>query len=180
MERWKPAPGYEGLYDVSDEGRVRRRESIVAAPARIGGHRRVRARVLSPMRVGGYPAVSLSKQGVVKKMRIHTLVAEAFLGPRPAGLAVNHIDGRKPNNRATNLEYVTYAVNNAHAYAVCGKGEKLARGEAHAGAKLSASRVRTIRVLRRRGETLRAIGRRFGVCEQTVLNVVRKKVWSHV
>jgi hypothetical protein len=47
---------------------------------------------------------------------IHDLVALAFLGPRPAGMVINHIDGNKTNNVPSNLEYVTQKENIAHSY----------------------------------------------------------------
>lgn len=105
-ERWLPVVGHEGLYEVSDIGRVRR----------IAGGRGARAgRVLGgKISDPGYRAVSL---GADHTERVHVLVAAAFIGPRPAGYTINHRDGDKLNNTVENLEYATYSENNRHAFA---------------------------------------------------------------
>lgn len=69
--------------------------------------------VLRPKPKQGYPAVDLQVRG---RVCIHTLVAEAFIGPRPSwARTVNHKDGNRTNNRAENLEWASYAENNRHA-----------------------------------------------------------------
>lgn len=109
-EEWRDVPGYEGLYKVSNLGRVysvRRRIS----PGRFSG-----GYYLSIRHHGnGYCFVGLSKGGECRQYRVHRLVASAFI-PNEAGLPeVNHIDGDKDNNAAANLEWCTRAENNAHA-----------------------------------------------------------------
>jgi len=106
-ERWLPVVGYESHYEVSDRGRVRR-----IAPSR--GTRVGRLLRLTPDD-NGYPKVGLSVAGSVLEIHVHRLVALAFIGPRVDRLTVNHRDGVKTNNTIENLEYVTYAENNAHA-----------------------------------------------------------------
>ncbi len=81
--------------------------------------RRLTGRVLRPMTItGGYYMVHLRKDGLTVPCKIHRLVAEAFIGPAPEGLQVNHRDGVKTNNRAENLEWVTRSENMQHAYAM--------------------------------------------------------------
>lgn len=102
MEQWRDAPGYEGLYQVSDQGRVKTCAT---------GH--IKAQVLG----GKYLQACLSKNGKAKNKNIHRLVALAFV-PNPDGLPeVNHKDGNKANNDAHNLEWVTSSGNKLHAYA---------------------------------------------------------------
>ena len=63
----------------------------------------------------GYYVVNPSIDGRNVLMYVHRIVADAFLGERPAGVEVNHIDGDKLNNAVSNLEYVTHERNMAHA-----------------------------------------------------------------
>jgi hypothetical protein len=101
-EQWLPIPGYEGAYEVSSHGRVK---SYAREP---GG------RVLSGwIASNGYPTVSLSRPLDGKRKRtIHTLVALAFLGPRPTtNHLVCHYDGAKTNNHVNNLRWATQSDN---------------------------------------------------------------------
>lgn len=103
---WKGVPNYEGLYEVSTDGRVRsvRREGT-------------NGRELKPLaNRGGYLKVVLSKNAKVKNLLIHQLVARAFL-PNPNALPeVDHQDGVRTNNSLENLEWVTGVENRRRAY----------------------------------------------------------------
>lgn len=180
MEKWRAVPGFESTYEVSDAGRVRRLAGYVRSLRSTSGFRRVRARVLSQAIVRGYNVVGLCHQGKMKSLKVHLLVMSAFRGQKPAGHDVNHRNGSKSNNRLENLEYVTRAANNQHAYDVCGKRARMPRGEAHHMAKLTEADVLRIRALRQNGALLREIGAQFGVCIQTVANVTRGHRWRHV
>lgn len=109
IERWLPIAGYEGMYEVSSHGRVRSldREDSAGRPRR--------GRVLRPALSSGYPYVHLHKESQGSAIRIHALVANAFLGERPEGYTVNHIDGVKTNNCVENLEYMSCLDNVRHA-----------------------------------------------------------------
>ncbi len=110
-EEWKDVPGYEGLYKISSLGRVfsvRRRN--VNGRGYTGGY------CLKPRTYrNGYKFTGLSKNGEVKNVTIHRLVAESFVDNPEGKLEVNHIDGDKENNAASNLEWCTRSENNAHA-----------------------------------------------------------------
>ena len=102
-EEWKPIPGYEGLYEVSNYGRVR---SFKWSS---------NGKILSPGKDGsGYLFVTLCKDGKTKLRRMHRLVAEAFI-PNPNNLPlVNHMDECKKNNYFGNLEWCSPAYNNSY------------------------------------------------------------------
>ena len=110
-ERWKPVKGYEGIYEVSDHGRVRSLDrTITYSDGRVC---RRKGKVLSAglSKRGGYPLVSLYTQGKNQSHYVHSLVAETFIGPRPEGTEVCHNDGNPTNNHVGNLYYGTSSDN---------------------------------------------------------------------
>jgi hypothetical protein len=115
IEVWKDITGYEGYYQVSNMGRVK---SLARKVARIGhgGFRSVREKILPAyFDNNGYQIVFLSKNGERRTLKMHRLVAFAFIPYNPATNEVNHIDGCKSNNKVTNLEWVTPSQNIRHA-----------------------------------------------------------------
>ena len=115
---WKPIKGYEGLYEISDNGDVKSLDRIVTLSNGCAKHvgSRMMKLTLSKGRGGeGYYVVNLHKNGIGKLQFVHRLVAEAFI-PNPNSLpTVNHIDGNKTNNAVNNLEWTSFPENNTHA-----------------------------------------------------------------
>lgn len=110
MTEWRDVVGYEGSYEVSDDGQVRSVDRIIQTRNRWGEcGRRFPSRILKPfLSRQGYVRVALSEGAAGHTKRtVHSLVAEAFIGPRPEGLQVCHNDGDKSNNRPSNLRYDT-------------------------------------------------------------------------
>lgn len=108
-ENWRPVVGWEDLYEVSDQGRVRSRDRIV--PSR-GGTRVAAGRVLRPGPTqSGRRTVSLSRDGHARPRRIYLLVLEAFVGPRPPGMCGCHNDGNPSNDALVNLRWDTWSGN---------------------------------------------------------------------
>ena len=113
-EEWRPIAGFEGVYDVSSEGRVRSLPRVVEyGGTRKGISRNAPGRILTARRQTHYPNVSLytgNKNRVVRL--IHRLVLEAFVGPRPDGMHACHNDGNRLNNSVSNLRWDTITENN--------------------------------------------------------------------
>lgn len=113
IEVWRPIADYEGLYEVSNLGRVR---SVDRHVPQANGTKFVRGRTLRPaMNNNGYLQVLLCKNGLVKHLLVHRLVAAAFC-EQPEGCdIVNHKDNNPGNCEASNLEYTTHKGNTLHA-----------------------------------------------------------------
>lgn len=118
-ESWQPVPGYTGLYEVSDQGRVRSLDRQVTQQNRWGSSTtyQLKGRLLRPgTQKNGRLYVNLSKNNLSWVVTIHKLVALAFIGPRPEDMEIDHVNGDFLDNRLCNLEYVTHQVNQKRAF----------------------------------------------------------------
>ena len=93
IENWKPVLGYEGLYEVSDQGRVKNKKGLI-----------LKDRFKTPMR---YRSVVLNK----KEKTVSSLVLEAFVSPRPHKMVVRHLNGNAQDDRLCNLTWGTQSDN---------------------------------------------------------------------
>ena len=170
-EEWRPIPGFEGDYEVSNLGRVR----TFKRP----GPQRTRREI--PLLVGGgldtwgYWQVVLAKGGKRRTAKVHHLVLEAFVGPKPPGAQCRHKDGIKTNNVLENLQWGTVQENAddrvRHGHS-CMEGTAL-------------SKLTRADVVRMRdqyaggGETFVGLAKKFGVSAGLVFQIVKRKAWKH-
>lgn len=160
-EEWRAVVGYEGLYRVSDRGRV------MSLPTKY--HPRIT--ILKPwfQTEQRYAYVTLWDCGGRKARSVHSLVADAFLGPRPTGLLVLHNDGVGSHNAVDNLRYGTQS-ENMH--------DRKAHGtEVTPSAKLSRRQVCAIRNLLASGAKVRSIAELYGVTPENVYLIRAGKTW---
>ena len=173
-ERWKDIPGYEGLYQASNLGRVKR----------LGGTpKTVNDRILNGHAIPtGYLQVFLYSDAEGIPHYVHRLVCAAFHGPPPTEKhEVNHLNGVRGDNRAGNLQWVTCSENHRHAYRVLGRKPPDTHGEASGMAKLSRRDVRRIREMYATGKYQQAeLGRMFGVKRKTIWDIVHRHTWTHI
>lgn len=109
-EIWKEIEGYEGLYEVSNMGRVR---SLDRSVIHRGKQMVLKGRVLKPgTNKEGYHFVILCKEGKKKLTRVHRLVAEAFIQNLDNKPCIDHINTERTDNRVENLKWCTYSENN--------------------------------------------------------------------
>lgn len=155
-EIWKPIPGYEGLYEVSDQGRVRNSKHKVLKLCTISG---------------GYQAVSLGRDN---SKAVHRLVALAFIGTPPENKKlVLHADGNRTNNFVCNLRYGSHADNSADAKL---HGTQV-KGERQHVAKMTVNKVLYTRssVL-----SIYELAKKFNVTPQCISLIRNRKNWRHV
>lgn len=129
-EVWRPVVGFEGVYEVSNYGRVRSIDRYVNHSTR-GKTSFRKGQILRSGIRAGYPSVVLSKEGVHKNFLIHRLVAFAFpeiCGKWFEGCQINHKDECKTNDMAINLEVCTCAYNNKYGSKGKKTSEKLTNG----------------------------------------------------
>lgn len=169
-EAWVPVPGYEGLYEVSSHGRVRRSSSSRMARA---GH------VLKPrLTWDGYLKYALSKRQRYWHVKAHRLVALAFLGPPPfPGAHVAHFDGDKLNNHVSNLRWAS-SKENEDDKRRHGRVRGAPPGERRPQAKLTEKMVKTMRQLAASGMTVKAIAQRLGAAYLTAYDAIFGVTWK--
>ena len=164
-EEWRPVVGFEGAYEVSSHGAIRR----------TGQSKKLRPEIYN----GGYHCMSFRRHGKRFRKSVHSVVARAFIGERPAGAEINHKRGIKTDNRASELEYVTGAENMRHAYknGLCNP----ARGERSGISKLKESEVLEIRAIHKTGNcSLMAIANSYGVGYSTIRAILMRRTWNHI
>jgi hypothetical protein len=167
-ERWKPCPGFEGVYAVSSLGRVKR--ILTRAPTKAG-------RIIKPhiVKRSGYAQIPLHNHGQhIRKLA--SLVCAAFHGPRPVAHEVNHRNGIRHDNRASNLEWTTKSENCLHRSRVLGN----ARGAKHGRAKLTEEDVLEIRRRLAIGELCTSIAKIYAVSSTAIRLIRDRKNWAHV
>lgn len=174
-ENWRPVVGYEGLYEVSDQGQVRSLDRVVVF--KNGGQRFYAGVVLKHGYSKGYPRVNLYKKTIPRCELIHQLVLAAFVGPMCDGHEVRHYDGDRKNPTLGNLLYGTRSEN---------YDDKIRHGRDNRGgkshlARLSEDQVLAIRRMCASGAYTQAeIADLFGVNQSHVSDIKNGYRWGHL
>ena len=154
LERWKPIKGYEGLYEVSDAGKVK---SLITNKLLDCG-----------LTTKGYKRVCLTKDCKHKFYAVHRIVAEAFIPNLNNKPQVNHINGIKTDNRVENLEWCTNSENQKHSYDNGLKNKKLSKEDVEF--------IKTRYIPRDETYGTRGLGRMFNVTQSSIRYVLNKVV----
>lgn len=179
-EKWLSVVGYEGLYEVSNHGRIRSLDRMIfrnpggSAPAQWAFYP---GKILAACRTKrrGVMVVRLSKEGSAPTRDVHVIVLEAFVGPRPSSLhQACHWDGNPSNNHITNLRWGLKADNDADME----RHGTRPRGRKHGCAKLTEEQVKLIRATpKRKGNGL---AKSLGVSYGTIYHIRKGDTWSSV
>jgi hypothetical protein len=169
-ERWLPAVGYEGFYEVSDLGRVR---SVL--------HQTIRGmqggRIRKPQNAGrGYRALRLSVHGKITGEYVHHMVMAAFVGRCPKGKEILHGDDDRTNNRLSNLRYDTHKRNQEEA----SERGRSAFGERNGMAIVTEEIVAEIRSAAAAGVQQIAIAEYHGISRAQTCRIVLRRNWNRV
>lgn len=162
-EQWKDVAGYEGLYQVSNLGRIRNRKKAI----------------LSQRDCHGYLRVSLCKNNSYKHFRTHILVLQTFGRKKKAGEECRHMDGTRKNNKISNLQWGTRKENMQDQ-----KDHKtLAMGERSGKSKLRNEDIAYIRkhyVWRCQHYGSYALGRMFKTRASNIMAIINNVTWKHL
>jgi len=169
LEIWKDVKGYEGLYQISNTGKVKSIERVDSTNVKR------KERVLKQCLSGrGYPMVGIYKNGKRTPVNIHRLVAEYFVSNFYNKSQVNHIDGIKENNIYTNLEWCSASENIIHAHK---NGlTNPVKGEQVGSSKLTRAEAQSVKDLKGK-LSQRKIGLMFNICQQEVSKIHTNKCW---
>lgn len=165
-ELWKPVVGYEGVYEVSDMGRIR------------GLNRKCETRIvlgtiLKPHIWNGYLRVVLRRGGNRKTWAVHRIVLIAFAGPNPPLMEACHKNGIRSDNRLVNLRWGSRKENAADRVR-----HGTLSGELNGFAKLTYENVADIRALLRDGTPRSEVAKRYGVHKDTIRLIHLGKRWG--
>ncbi len=124
----------------------------------------------------GYRCVRIKFGDKIVHHRIHRLILEAFVGPRPKGMGCRHLDGNPANNQLGNLKWGTQPQNIEDTM----RHDRVPKGTNHHHAKMCPEKIVDIRKRRANGQSFASIGRYYELSEATVRDIVHRKTWKHV
>lgn len=164
-EEWRFIPGFSKNYMVSNLGNVKSLERIKIRSN--GRPQKIRERILKcSCDEWGYPQVRIDG----KTVKVHRVVALAFLGDRPDSCEIRHLDGNPMNSKASNLKYGSHSQNVLDGYKYNGYISKRQ--------KLNPEKAKTIRKLLKLGKKSRDIAKMHGVSEQTICDIKHNRIYN--
>ena len=170
-EIWKAIVEFEGIYEVSNQGRVRRIGSKRGATV---------GKILKPMSRGRreYLEIGLYKNNKKITKLVHRIVLESFDGLPEKHEECNHKNGIKIDNKLTNLEWVTRSQNILHKFRTL--KYEAPNGENNGRSKLKSNDILKIRKLCIQGSSQKDIAKQFHVHTTTISNIKNNKTWKHI
>jgi len=178
-ENWKDIKGYEGLYQVSNLGRVKSLERY--CDDSIGRHRLLKERILKPGLTGNkkhnHKTVCFREDNAPYYYLVHRLVLIAFSGDCPEGMEASHLDGDSLNNNKDNLSWETHKENN---------DRRIGHGTDQFGERNPRSKFTDAEIIKMREKysdrriSLKEIGKIYNVNGSCIGDILSRRTWRHV
>ncbi|MBC8445739.1 MAG: HNH endonuclease [Chloroflexi bacterium] len=174
IKQWKPIPGYEELYEISNSGVIRRLSTSTCG---------IKGMIRKPHQLRGYNRIILHREGKARLFQVHRLVLLAFVGtPLYSSIQANHKNGNRNDNRVENLEWVTPKENREHAIKHLGANfGKANRGEHNGQSKLTESQAKEI--LRRYATkqiSQAELARQYTVSKTCIWDLIHGRKWQYL
>jgi hypothetical protein len=181
-ERWLPVSGFEGLYDVSNLGRVRSRKRtvfVVTSRVKNGYWITNQEKILRPRQAKKpkqYPNVILRKNNQSISWAVHLMVLTAFVGPCPEGMECRHLNGDPGDARLSNLKWGTWRQNHEDKV----RHGRLVAGERQWNSKLKATDVKHIKKELASGGRgiIQRLAAQFSVNAETIRDIQAGRTWK--
>ena len=180
-EQWKEIDRFPD-YMVSDKGRIWTKTRIIKRPS--GNYLRKGSFMKGRDDTHGYLTVNIRNEKQIKNLKIHRIVAKAFLDNPLDKKEVNHINGVKTDNQSFNLEWVTSKENKTHAWEL-GLYTKQDRsklsGEGNPTSKFTEEQVKEIRkIYSQGGISQKALGKIYGTSQAQIFYIVNRITWKNI
>jgi len=181
-EVWKDIQGYEGYYQISNLGSVKSLERKLPHNKFKNVICNYKERIMKQNNdTKGYPSIMLRVNNVIKTLRIHRLVAQAFI-PNPENKPqINHINGIKTDYSIINLEWCNQSENNTHAYKTGLRTSECVRGINSNHSKLTEENVLEIR-RRFLNENIsrKELSEIYNVSRRNICHIINNEIWKHI
>ena len=181
QEIWKDIKGYEGLYQVSNFGRIKSLDKIVNTNNQYGNvsTKTIKGKILKQRILRKYFSIGLTKNKKQKTFFVHRIVAENFIENENNYPCINHKDGNKLNNYINNLEFTTYRENSLHSiYVLKNKLPPIHKGEKNNFSKHTKKEIEELRQKRKSGHTLKQLSKEYDYTISHVYNICKNRSWK--
>ena len=171
MEIWKEVKDYEGIYQVSNLGRIKSLSRL-----NLRGFKIKEKIIKGGIDTHGYQMINLTKDGIRKTILVHRLVSKHYICNAFDKPDVNHKNGIKTDNRVSNLEWSTTQENVTHAYenGLCSSKTGAENGRA----LLNESQVLEIRQIK--NKKISKIAIEYNVSWSCISSIINRKTWTHI
>ncbi len=182
---WFDVFGFEGIYEITRSGMIRSVRRYITYKDGRSGYWTDGQRLHPSLSNTGYYYVNLRKDGRLYPRRVHRMLLETFVEPRPVGFECRHLDGNKTNNKLENLKWGTPKENSEdmvrHGTSNKGKTFLYKRGEENPFSRFKNGEVWLIKkILSKTSLPQHRIAKMFKTNQTQISQIKRKQIWGHI